>query len=94
MALCKLQSGLLCLNPSPSPVAAASGDGGQEDDPLLLGLQLWEAGLVAANILVVLALLASVCSLCVCVVRRRRQPPRDPEQVPLKEYEEDVDYSG
>ena len=81
------------MDVSPSPEAPSSGS-----SELLLGLELWEAGLVAANILALLALVACVCTAVVCVARRRVSPaPRvasDPEQLPLKEIDNDVDYSS
>ena len=58
---------------------------------VVLGLELWEVGLIAANAVVILALLLCMCTLCLS--RRRRANShhhhhrRDPEHFPLKEIE-------
>ena len=56
-------------------------------------------GLIAANMAAVLTLFLCVCTMAVCVSRRCRHVPRDPELLPLKaavaDDEEDfVDFSA
>lgn len=79
------------LIPSPSP----------DDVVLLLGLEVWEVGLVAANITVVLLILLCLLTVILCLRRQRRyHSNHDDEEFLLKrrgevnEEEEDVDHSS
>lgn len=60
-------------------------------DTLVLGLEVWEVGLIATNMAVILVLLLCVCTMTVCVFRRQRHGHRNPasEHFLLKEMEED-----
>lgn len=70
-----------------------------DPDGLLFGLEAWEVGLIATNMAAVLALFLCMCTLTLCVSRRCRHVPHDPELLPLKEIDRDneaesVDFSS
>ena len=91
-------------SPSPSltttfPASTEMPHPSGDPDSLLFGLEPWEVGLIAANMAAVLALFLCMCIAIVCVSRKCRHMPRDPELLPLKktegeDEEESVDFSS
>ena len=89
------------MTPTSSTIVPQSTDTPSTDnDSVVLGLELWEVGLIAANAVVILALMLCMCTLCLSRKRRANSHHgHDSEHFPLQEIDghgngDSVDYSS